>query len=46
MIKKLDRVELGLFCAHICQTLHRGMDGGKQDELSPSVCDAMNQLTS
>jgi len=45
MIKELDCVELGLSCAHVCQTLDRGTDGKKRDELSPSVYNAINQLT-
>jgi hypothetical protein len=45
MIDKPDYVELGLSCANVCRTLDRGMKEKKQDELSPSVCDAINQLT-
>ena len=45
MIKELDYVELGLSCADVCRTLDRGTNGEKQDELSPSVYDAINQLT-
>ena len=40
-----DYVELGLSCANVCRTLNRGMNGKKQDELSLSVYDAINQLT-
>ena len=45
MINDLDYVELGLFCADICRALDRGMSGKKLDDLSQSVCDAINQLT-
>jgi len=45
MINELDYVELGLFCADICRALDRGMNGKKLDDLSKSVCDAINQLT-
>ena len=45
MANDMDFVELGLSCADICRALERGMDGKKMDDLSKSVCDAMNQLT-
>jgi len=45
MTNKLDFVELGLECAGICRALDRGLNGKKLDELSRSVCDAMDQLT-
>ena len=45
MANKLDHVELGLECADICRALDRGLSGKKLDELSPSVYDAMSQLT-
>jgi hypothetical protein len=45
MINELDYVELGLSCADICRALSRGMNGKELDDLSQSVCDAMNQLT-
>jgi len=40
-----DYVELGLSCADICRALDRGMNGKKLEDLSQSVCDAINQLT-
>jgi len=46
MIDEVDYVELGLSCADVCRTLERGTNGKKQDELSPSVHDTINQLTS
>ena len=42
---KQDYVDLGLSCADICKALERGMDGKKLGDLSSSVCDAINQLT-
>ena len=45
VVNELDYVELGLFCADICRALDRGMNGKKLDDLSQSVCDAINQLT-
>ena len=40
-----DYVEIGLGCADICRTLERGMNGKKLDDLSQSVREAINQLT-
>jgi len=45
MANELDYVELGLFCAKICGALERGMNGRQLEELSQSVVDAINQLT-
>jgi len=45
MINEQDYVELGLNCADICKTLDRGTNGKKLDDLSQSVCEAINQLT-
>jgi len=45
MANEADYVELGLSCADICRALERGMDGKKLNDLSQSVCDAINQLT-
>ena len=45
MGNELDYVELGLSCADICRALERGMSGKKLGDLSQSVCDAINQLT-
>jgi len=42
---ELEYVELGLSCADICKALDRGMNRKKLDDLSQSVCDAINQLT-
>jgi hypothetical protein len=45
MVNALDYVELGIFCSDICRALERGMNGKKLEDLSQSVCDAINQLT-
>ena len=45
MANKQDYVDLGLSCANICKALERGMGGKKLDDVSESVCDAINQLT-
>ena len=45
MANKQDYVDLGLSCADVCKALERGMDGKKLDDVSKSVCDAINQLT-
>ena len=45
MMNEQDYVELGLSCADICRALARGMDGKKLNDLSQSVCEAINQLT-
>ena len=44
MANEVDYVELGLSCADICRALDRGMNGKKLNDLSQSVCDAINQL--
>ena len=45
MANEQDYVDLGLSCADICKALERGMGGKKLDDVSESVCDAINQLT-
>jgi len=40
-----DFVEVGLSCADICNALGRGVGGKKLDDLSQSMCEAINQLT-
>ena len=45
MLNKDEYVELGLLCARVCGALDRGMGRKKLDDLSQSVCDAINQLT-
>ena len=38
-------VELGKSCADVCQALNRGLNGKRLDELSRSVVQAIEQLT-
>ena len=45
MANGLDYVELGLNCADICRALDRGMNGKRLNDLSQSMCEAINQLT-
>lgn len=43
--KEQEYVDLGLFCADVCNVLDRGLDGRRSDELNPSVLGAIEQLT-
>jgi len=45
MIHQLDYVELGLFCAKVCATLDRGLNGKMWVNLSSSMREAIEQLT-
>ena len=45
MANEQDYVDLGLSSADICRALERGMDGKSLNDLSKSVQDAINQLT-
>ena len=45
MANEQDYVDLGFSCADICTALERGMGGKKLNDVSRSVCDAINQLT-
>ena len=45
MINEEDYVDLGLACADVCRTLDRGMRGRRVNELSQSVFEAIEQLT-
>ena len=45
MVNEEDYVDLGLSCADVCKALDRGLEGKQLDELSPSVLEAINQLT-
>ena len=45
MVNKTDYVELGLACADVCRALDRGVNGRRLDELSRSVFEAIEQLT-
>ena len=45
MASKTDYVELGFACADVCRVLDRGVNGRRVDMLSPSVIEAIHQLT-
>ena len=45
MANRTDYVELGLACAEVCKALDRGMNGRRMDDLSQSVFEAIEQLT-
>ena len=45
MANDQDYVDLGLSSANICKALERGMGDKRLNDLSKSVCDAINQLT-
>ena len=40
-----DYVELGLNCADVCKALKQGLNGRRLDELSQSVLEAIEHLT-
>lgn len=44
MANEQDFVNLGLHCADICKALERGINEKKLDDLSQSLCEAINQL--
>ncbi|KAF9646408.1 hypothetical protein BDM02DRAFT_3271015, partial [Thelephora ganbajun] len=44
-IDKRDYIELESSCTDICEALERGMDGGRSDEFSKPVLEAIGQLT-
>ena len=44
-VNRTDYIELGLACADICTALDRGMEGRRADQLSGSVLEAIEQLT-
>ena len=45
MANKQDYVDLGLDCADVCRALDRGIGGRQLNDLSQSVCEAIEQLT-
>lgn len=45
MGNKRDFIDLGLFCAHVCEALDRALGGNRSSELSGSVHEAIKQLT-
>jgi hypothetical protein len=46
MANKQDFVELGKSCGRVCQALDRGLNGKQSEELSRSVLEAIEELTS
>ena len=44
MANEQDFVDLGLHCADICKALERGINEKKLDDISKSLCEAINQL--
>ena len=45
MVNENEYVELGLACADVCEALSRGMNGKRLEDLSQSVREAINKLT-
>ena len=44
MANDQDCVDLGLLCAGVCDTLKRGADGKKPEDLNKPVYDAIDRL--
>ena len=42
---KEDLLGLGRSCVDMCKALERGLEGRQQDELSPLMLEAIQQLT-
>ena len=45
MINEAEYVELGLACAEVCKALNRGMNGKRPEDLSQSLREAVDKLT-
>jgi hypothetical protein len=45
MTNETDYVDLGLYCAKVCEVLDRGIDGRKLGDLSRSIRKAIRDLT-
>ena len=45
MVSKAEYVELGLTCANVCKVLNRGVGRRQADQLSQSVLEAIEKLT-
>ena len=45
MANKADYVDLGLACAGVCEVLDRETSGKELDDLSPSMREAIEELT-
>ena len=45
MGNEADYVDIGVACADVCAALKRGITGRRPDELSDSVLEAIDKLT-
>ena len=45
MVDRKDYVKLGLACADVCRALDRGLNRRQADQLTRSVFEAIEQLT-
>ena len=45
MGKEQDFIGLGLYCADVCKALDRGLNGKGSEELSKSLREAIEELT-
>lgn len=45
MANDQEYIDVGLFCAEVCQVLDRGLKGKRLDELNQSVVIAVENLT-
>ena len=45
MANEQDYVDLGISWGKVCKALDRGLKGKRLDELSPSVLEAIEELT-
>ena len=45
MANETGYIELGIACANVCKALERGMNGKELEDLSQSVREAIDQLT-
>lgn len=45
MLNEEDYVDIGLACADVCTALKRGINGKQAEELSQSVVEAIEKLT-
>ena len=45
MANRMDYVDLGLTCAHVCKTIGEALRGRRLDELHQFVLDAIKLLT-
>ena len=45
MANEQDYIDLGISCADVCKALERGLNGRRMEELSGSLLEAIEQLT-